>query len=183
MKNLKLEITLSEYQEKHVIYLGNNENLKHQNKTFLKTYLRTYKKVLKDNIRQLNLFNSQLYQLYRIFFFDLSEIEVSKITSCFNDFNRSFNWMFDNIGGDQNSIIFSKMSNCIRVQFDILFFLKEHGQIHKNYSLKNQSEALLKSLSDFEHVFDKNKISLDLNRNYTRRNLKVIKQQLKKDAC
>ena len=78
MKQLKITITLSEYQEKHTIYLGNGEWLKHKSKTFLKSYLRTYKKVLLDNVRILNSYNSQIYALYRTFYFDLSNIEIDQ---------------------------------------------------------------------------------------------------------
>ena len=78
MKQLKITITLSEYQEKHTIYLGNGEWLTHKSKTFLKSYLRTYKKVLLDNVRILNSYNSQIYALYRTFYFDLSNIEIDQ---------------------------------------------------------------------------------------------------------
>ena len=179
MKQLKISVSLSEYQEKHTIYLGNGEWLKHKSKTFLKSYLRTYKKVLLDNVRILNSYNSQIYALYRTFYFDLSVLEVDKFNQCNSTFNSQFNWMFDNIGGCQNSIIFSKISSCISISLDTLYILKEHSQLHKNYSLKNQSEAYIKMIENFREKYEIEKDSLDLNRNYANANLKVHRIKLK----
>lgn len=182
MKQLKFDISLSQYNEKHTIYLGNKESLEHKSKSFLKLYLRTYKKVILDNVRNLNSHNSHIYSLYRTFFFDLSDIEVDRVCQMFQSFNKSFNWMFDNIGGCQNSIIFSKINLCISCNIDILNLLKNHSQIHKNYSLKNQAESYLKMMIDFQSRFESDKRSLDLNRDYTKNNLKLIKKQLEETA-
>src|SRR5690606_29181918 len=132
------------------------------------------------NVRILNMHNAQIYALYRTFYFDLSVIEVNHLTRHFRDFNESFNWMFDTLGGCQNTILFSKINRCIVINLDILHILKQHAQLNKNYSLKNQSESLLKMMSDFEHQFEKNKKSLDLNRDYTKDNLRTINTKLKK---
>ncbi|MBP0902380.1 hypothetical protein ACFSKN_02030 [Mariniflexile gromovii] len=180
MKQLKIEFSLSEYNEKHTIYLGDSNFIKHHSKTFLKKYLSTYKKVLLDNVRIINNYNAQIYCLYRNFYFDLSEIEVQNISSLFDNFNKQFNWMFDNLGGCQNSIIFSKINHCIYTNIDILQILKSHSHTNKNYSLKNQSESLLKMISDFQETYERNKKSLDLNRDYTKQNLKLISNTLKK---
>ena len=179
MKQLSINISLSEYHEKHTIYLGNGEWLKHKSKTFLKLYLRTYKKVLMDNIRILNSYNSQIYILYRTFYFDLSVIEVEKINQCLNTFNSQFNWMFDNIGGDQNSIIFSKIDSCIGISLETLQILQNHAQLYKNYSLKNQSQSQIKMIVNFKEKYELEKRSLELNTNYSKENLKVLKNILK----
>lgn len=180
MKQLKISISLSKYQEKHTIYLGGGEWLKHKSKTFIKLYLRTYKKVLLDNVKILNSYNSHIYTLYRTFYFDLSNIEVERINQCFITFNKNFNWIFDNIGGCQNSIIFSKINSCIAILFDTLKILQKHAQVHKNYSLRNQSEAFIKMMMNFEEKYESEKNSLELNRNYIKDNLKVINDNLKK---
>lgn len=180
MKQLKIEISLSQYHEKHKIYLGGGEWLEHKSKTFLEKYLRTYKKVLLDNVRILNSYNIQIYGLYRMFFFDLSDTEVHQITQLFDDFNRSFNWMFDNRGGSQNSIVFSKLSSCVQTTFRILNILKNHGQKHKNYSLKNQSESLLKMMENFEDKFEYEKSCLSIKRNYAKKDLKIVKDEERK---
>ncbi|WP_370476126.1 hypothetical protein [Tamlana flava] len=180
MKQLKISITLSEYKEKHTIYLGGGEWLKHHSKTFLRKYLSTYKMVLLDNVKILNSYNAQIYALYRTFYFDLSCIEVSKVNQCFTDFNRQFNWMFDNIGGCQNSIVFSKISSCISISLETLYIMKRHGQLHKNYSLKNQCNAYIKIIDNFEEKYENERKSLDLDRNYTKRNLEVIKEEIKR---
>jgi hypothetical protein len=179
MKQLSITISLSEYQEKHTIYLGDGEWLKHQSKTFLKLYLRTYKKVLLDNVRILNSYNSQIYTLYRTFYFDLSDIEIHEINGCITNFNSQFNWMFDNTGGCQNSIIFSKINSCIEISLDTLNLLKNHGQHHKNYSLKNQAEAYIKMIENFKEKYESEKHSLGLNRNVKENNLKVVRDQFK----
>ena len=127
--------------------------------------------MLLDNVRILNSYNSQVYTLYRTFYFDLSIIEVAKFNECNNTFNKQFNWMFDNIGGDQNSNIFSKIDSCISILLDALYILKNHAQIHKNYSLKNQSESYIKMIEDFKENYENEKHSLELNRNYTKKNL------------
>jgi hypothetical protein len=182
MKQLKIELSLSEYNEKHFIYLGNNECLKHKSKSFLKIYLRTYKKVILDNVRLLNIYNAQIYTLYRSFYFDLSLVEIQHITDYFNMFNKQYNWMFDNIGGSQNVIVFSKINVCVNNCIDILQILKGHSQTNKNYSLKNQSESLLKVMNDFFKQFEKDKNSLSLNRDYTKDNLRLINKQLLKSS-
>ena len=182
MKQLHFEISLSEYNEPHTIYLGNKEWLKHKSKTFLKLYVRTYKKVIQDDVRILNSYNSQIYALYRIFIFDLSDVEVEHVTECFQRFNKSFNWMFDNIGGCQNSIIFSKINQCIFSSLDVLRILRTHAQTHKNYSLKNQAESYLKMITDFQKQYENDRRSLDLDRDYTKDNLKVIKNELQKTS-
>ncbi|CAH8285887.1 hypothetical protein EV196_106134 [Mariniflexile fucanivorans] len=180
MKQLKISISLSEYQEKHTIYLGQGEWLKHKSKTFLEAYLRTYKKVLLDNVKILNSYNSQIYTLYRAFFFDLSDIEVERVSNIFAEFNKQFNWMFDNIGGCQNSIIFSKINTCIFISLDILYILQSHAQTHKNYSLKNQAEAYIKMLENFNEKYESEKNSLDVNRNYAQNNMSIIKDDFRK---
>lgn len=182
MKQLKLEISLSEYNEKHFIYVGNRERLEHFSKRFLETYLRTFKKVILDNVRILNLQNAQIYNLYRTFYFDLSGIEVERISNEFEQFNKNFNWMFDNIGGNQNQIVFSKIDRCINICIDILQILKGHAQTHKNYSLKNQAESLLKLFNDFYDKFESERRSLDLNRDYTKDNLRLISNTLRKSS-
>ena len=179
MKQLNITITLNQNKEKHTIYLGHMQWLKHKSKSFLKLYLRTYKKVLLDNVRILNTHNTQIYALYRTFFFDLSPIDVEKISHEFERFNKQFNWMFDNRGGCQNAIIFSKISSCISISLDTLYILKEHSQLHKNYSLKNQSEAYIKMIENFREKYEIEKDSLDLNRNYANANLKVHSIKLK----
>ena len=180
MKQLKITITLSEYQEKHTIYLGNGEWLTHKSKTFLKSYLRTYKKVLLDNVRILNSYNSQIYALYRTFYFDLSNIEIDQFNQCNKTFNKQFNWMFDNRGGCQNSIIFSKISSCISILLDALYILKNHSQLNKNYSLKNQSTAYIKMIEDFKDKYETEKHSLQLSRPSADKDIKVIRKDFKR---
>jgi hypothetical protein len=180
MKQISISISLSEYQEKHTIYLGDGQWLKHRSKTFLKLYLRTYKKVLLDNIRILNSYNSQIYTLYRTFYFDLSDLDIHQVNECFTNFNNQFNWMFDNIGGCQNSIIFSKINSCIEISLDTLRILKNHSHKNKNYSLKNQSEAYIKMIQNFQEKYETEKHSLNLKRNYASKDLKVIKEDFKK---
>ena len=88
--------------------------------------------------------------------------------------------MFDNRGGCQNSIIFSKISSCISILFDALYILKSHSHLHKNYSLKNQSEAYIKMIEDFKDKYETEKNSLKLNRSYADKELKVIRENFKK---
>lgn len=180
MKQLEISFKLSQHHEKHTIYLGNSEFLKHKSKTFIKNYVRLYKKVLMDNVRIINSYNAQIYGLYRTFYFDLSTIEVAKVNHFFTSFNSDFNWMFDNIGGEQNSIIFNKINACISRSFDILEVLKEHGAKHKNYSLKNQAESYLKILKNFEEKYNEEKRSLNVNRDYTKSNVIKINETDKK---
>src|SRR5690606_42025318 len=103
MKQLKIKVSLSEYNELPYIYLGNKTWLRHKSKTFLKKYARTYTKVLKDNIRILNNHHINVYSLFRNFYFDLNTIEAHQVTDYINDHNKNFNWIFSNVGGDQNS--------------------------------------------------------------------------------
>jgi hypothetical protein len=182
MKQLKLEISLSEYNEKPCIFLGFSEKLQHHSKTFLNTYLRTYKKVIKDNLRILNNYNAQIYSLFRNFYFDINTSDTRQISIQFKNFNDNFDWIFDNVGGCQNSIMMLKISQCIGINITILQIMKTGAQINKNYALKNQSESLLKMMNDFETIFNNDKMSLDLDRDYAKDNLIYIKNQIKKQA-
>lgn len=178
MKQLKISISLSQYHENPTIYLGNVEWLKHKSQSFLKKYVRTYKKVLLDNVRIINSYNAQIYTLYRTFYFDLSDIDVHNFNQYNNDFNTSFNWMFDNRGGCQNSIIFSKIDSCISTSLKMLYILLEHGQLHKNYSLKNQAESYIKMIENFDERYNSDKRSLNLERNYSKTHLMIIPETL-----
>lgn len=177
-KQLEIKITFSQYKENPSIYLGHAEWLKHKSPTFLKQYLRTYKKVLMDNIRILNSYNAQIYALYRTFYFDLPVSEVYSINKCNNDFNTSLNWIFDNIGGCQNSIIFKKMDSCISISLMMLDIMLKYAQTYKNYSLKNQSEAYIKMIENFEERYNADKRSLNLERSYSKTHLKIIPETL-----
>lgn len=179
MKQLKIKLELSQFKENHIIYIGFNEQLKSKSKNFLKLYLRTYKKVILDNLRIVNKHNSEIYSLFRNFYFDLPTIEVSRITELFNNFNKSINWIFQNIGGDQNSIFFSKIHSCIEINSEILNILKNYCLRYKNYSLKNQVSAYLKIHHDFLKNYQNERQSLNLNTSYLDNDLQSIENTLK----
>ena len=183
MKQLKIKVDFASNNEsKHTIHLGNCEWLEHKSKNFLKLYLRTYKKVLLDNVNILNNYNSQVYTLYRTFYFAFSGTETENISMYFQSFNKQYNWIFHSSYDIENSTIFNKINQCVYALYDILHIMKVNAQKNKNYSLKKQVDSYLKMVTDFERKYESDKRSLNLTRDYTKTNLNLIKKELKKIA-
>lgn len=183
MKQLKIKISFATNNEiNHTIHLGNCEWLTHKKKSFLKLYLSTYKKVLFDNVNNLNNYNALIYNLYRSFYFDFNAMETERLNDCFDVFNKQYNWIFHSTYDLENSQIFNKIKQSIYALYDVLSVMKVNAQKNKNYSLKRQVESFLKMVADLERKYEDDRRSLNLTRDYTETKLRIIKKELKRMA-
>lgn len=175
MIDLKVEITFFNKQ-KHTIHLGNQEWLSFKSKKYLRDYLVRYKRTLKTNVFILNNFHLQIYQIFRLHYFQFNR----KFTNQFEELNSNFTYHFDKIfkkysDGNHNAFMLGHISMCIKHQNDLIELIMDFAKKQKNYTILNLLKPLEKQLYDFEIQYEKDLHDLKMYPKSKSNNLKIIK--------
>jgi len=166
MKNIIIELNFSP-SKNYLIHLGGQEWLNFKSKHFVEEFIRKYKSVLIDNIRYLSSFQSEIYQLYRNYYFVFDDRTERQILASLHNFDDRFGFIFQEYSkGNQNAFSFNNISYCFATAVDTLSLMKDFAKVYKEYSLKNQVFAKLKILIELEKIFEIDKHSLIVNESY-----------------
>lgn len=176
MKTIQLEIKLHK-NKKYTLHIERCKFLEFRSKTFQKEWLVRYKKLINDNVKSINIFLPQLYQLYRLYYFHFDTVTTYRLNSQFDDINHRFDYIFKIFSlENQSYFTFSNIENVIAMLSDVGQELKEFANKHKIYALKHQVAPLLKMLYNLEERHLTDKVSLSINDSYqTKPTLKLIK--------
>lgn len=162
MKQLDLEIF--KHRNKYQIHLGNGKFLIFDTKTAAKKHCDKMKKLIRDNVRMLNVLQPNINQIYRSSYFQMKPREIRDLKEQFYSFDNRFDYIFGCFSsGNKNAFIFSNIESCFSILINITTDLHCFAQRYKNYNVTSQTSPLLNHLQFLKSSFSNNKRSLLLN--------------------
>jgi len=162
MKQIKIEIYFS-LERKYYISVDTYNQISFPNKTKAETFLRNYKRLLKENVSQLQILNLQLYTIYSYFYLQFDAKLTEDIDKRFDDFRSCYARIFKTFSsGNQTAFVFKNIEVCFSILFEGAYILRDFSHNNKNYSLTSQIRPLLKFISSLykQYEFDKKNIFL-----------------------
>ena len=163
MKDIKIELYFSRERKYH-ISLDRYSYINFKTKLEAENYLRKFRKVLRENVSQLQVINSQVYTLYSLNYLQFDALTTEKIDENFSIFGKTYHRIFYTFSqGNQTTFVFKNIDFCFSILLDIVYGLRDYGQKHKNYVLTNQSRSNLKFIKALQKEYNLDKKNVFLS--------------------
>ncbi len=154
------------------------------NKKDAEEHVRFLKKVLFDNISILSSIQTDLYSMYRQYYFQLPLLTSEKLIFDFHSFDNQINFVFKIYTEGNQSYVFSKIQVLFNlldnVSHRLLRFAKSKNS-HANLVVKINS--ILKQLSVFNEHYEKECFLINSNLDVYRKQIKVVHLNSLKNEC
>lgn len=187
MKKLKIDIQSAlsgDSRGSYYILIPPHKRVYFSTKKEAEAHVRLLKKVLFDNISILSSLQSEMYSVYRQYYFQLPFLVSEKILFDLHSFDKQINYVFQVYQEGYQSFIFSKIqllfnlldSTCIR----LLNFAKSKNS-HANLVIKINS--ILKQLEVFNDYYETECFRTNENLDAYRKKIKIVYLNKKTNEC
>lgn len=166
MKQIELQISLHK-NKKYRIHVERSTFLALQSKTAAEKWLRKYKKLIQTDVKQINFFIPQVYNLYRQNYFQFDDRTQREISQYILNAEDRFNYIFKQFSdSNKNVFTFHNIEIVLSSIINATSTIYKYAQKSKNYPLLHLSDPLLALMLDFEKSHLKRKMSLKLDSSF-----------------
>lgn len=175
MKKMNLEISYHR-EYKYYVYVSRDIRLSFPNKTKAEKFIRTYKRVLRDTVTQLHTLNTNIYNLFSVFYLQLDPITTHRVRNLLHNFDNRFEYVFKTYSHGNSCFSVTAVWSCFDTLEDVLVELKEYSSKNKLTSLRQQTRSYIKLRETLVRTFNADCSDLNISEKY----LKKVKKKVLK---
>jgi hypothetical protein len=155
MKKIKVEIIKS--NKGYQVPIGDGLTLTFKNKKKAEKFIIKFSQLIDLTLQSISQLNSNIYSLYRQYYFQLPLSTIHVIDECFADFNDRFRYVFKAYSKGNSGFVFNNIDMLFIYCNTPLDLLKSFAYRNKEVSLKHQTKSILNLLEIVRADYDDNR--------------------------